>query len=99
MLCYFIKVTSAAPALKPPAQSSLESKRSAIQSALKSYLEANYKAEMTAAGTFVSDNKLVVVIVSEKPNLRNYWSGRWASVWTIEISRAKPVITGEVKVC
>lgn len=53
---------------------------------------------MTAAGTFVSDNKLVVVIVSEKPNLRNYWSGRWGSVWTIDISGAKPVITGEIKV-
>jgi hypothetical protein len=40
---------------------------------------------------------IIIVLVSEKPNLRNYWSGRWASVWTVK-PVGKPSISGEIKV-
>jgi len=77
--------------------STLEKKCAALNTALKSYLEHQYKPEDSAIGAYPMNGNIVVVLVSEKPNLRNYWSGRWASVWTIKAGSAFS-ISGEIKV-
>lgn len=74
------------------------SEKRAIQQSLKVYLDEYYLSEEKAAGVFVSDNKLLVVISGEKPNLRNYWSGRFSSTWTIELASPLLAITGEIKI-
>lgn len=73
----------------------LEPRRRAVYNAVVGYVAANYKPEDSGVSVFsTEDNKLVVVISSEKPNLRNFWSGRWTSAWTI----ANNKIAGNVKI-
>lgn len=77
----------------------LEKKRVALQTALKQYVSEQYKPDDSSAGAYFLNGNLVIVISSEKPNLRNYWAGRWTSVWTIKnAATAKPNITGDIKV-
>ena len=74
----------------------LETRRRAVYNAVVAYVAANYKPEESGVSVFATaDNKIVIVISSEKPNLRNFWSGRWTSAWTV----ANNKIAGNVKVC
>lgn len=76
----------------------LEAKRSLLQSFGEAYMTKNYRPENSACGVFSKDGKLVVVMSSEKPNMRNYWSGKWSSSWTIQVNGSAAVIGGEIKV-
>lgn len=74
----------------------LEPRRQAIYNAVVGYAAANYKPQDTGVSVFATaDNKIIVIISSEKPNLRNFWSGRWTSAWTIVGNK----VAGNVKVC
>lgn len=81
-----------------PEGSSLTADRNSIQKALKSYLNEYYLSEDKAAGAFIVDNKISVIISGEKPNLRNFWSGRFSSSWTVEPAGPVVSITGEIKI-
>jgi capping protein alpha len=76
------------------ADETLEMDRAALQSSIAKYVSASFQPEETACGVYAKDGSLVVTIASERPNLRNYWSGRWTSTWTIR----NKTISGEVKV-
>lgn len=89
-------VTAADSTVKSP-HASLESKRAALQKTLKEYLDRTYKPEDSAVGVYVQNDHIVVVLTSEKPNLRNYWAGRWTSTWTLKLS-PKLSLSGETKV-
>lgn len=76
-----------------------EASRRAVQSAVSQYVGGTFRQEETGCGVFeTKDGNLVVCITSEKPNLRNYWAGKWSSIWTIRHLDGNPTISGEIKV-
>ena len=77
---------------------SLEGERAALQTALDAYVSTKYVSEDAAAGVFARDGKLIAIISGEKPNLRNFWSGKWTSSWNISCSGGQATVTGEVKI-
>ena len=78
---------------------SLEDKRSALQTALDAYVAGRFVTEEAAGGVYARDGKIVAVVSGERPNLRNFWSGRWGSTWTIQCSDGQATVVGEIKVC
>mmetsp|Transcript_21649 Transcript_21649/g.36258 ORF Transcript_21649/g.36258 Transcript_21649/m.36258 type:complete len:307 (+) Transcript_21649:108-1028(+) len=81
----------------------LELYRSAVQDSVNKYVSAHYSSDMSAGGVFISKGgggKLSVTITGEKTNLKNFWSGRWTSSWTVEVDSASSsgTISGEIKV-
>lgn len=91
------QATSPAAGADTASDRALESKRSALQTALESYIGTFYKSDESAAGAYARNGTITVVLSSEKPNLRNYWAGRWTSTWTIKWG-ASVEVTGEIKV-
>ena len=79
-----------------PIDQSLELKRAAIQSTLDKYMKNVYHAEDSAAGVFAKDGKISIVLVGEKKNLRNFWSGKITSTWTLDATSSK--LSGEIKI-
>jgi capping protein alpha len=73
--------TGDAPAATPGA---FESARLAVYAALKDYVDTQYAEGVAAVGVFETKDGLVAVISGVKTNLRNYWSGKWRSEWTID---------------
>ena len=76
----------------------LESKRSKIQSILNSYVANKYPSPDSAVGVYAKDGSIYIVVVGEKKNLRNFWSGKWTSVWNVVLSSGSATISGDVKV-
>ena len=79
-----------------PIDQSLELKRVAIQNALDKYMKEIYHAEDAAAGVFAKDGKISMVLVGEKKNLRNFWSGKITSTWTLDVASSS--LSGDMKV-
>lgn len=65
---------------------SLEMTRSSLQSAVSNYVATKYHCEESAGSVYAKDNKIFIVIYGEKTNLRNFWSGKWFSTWTVSTS-------------
>ena len=76
----------------------LEPVRSSIQTAVDSYVSSKFVCENAAASVFTKDGNIVVLIVGEKPNLRNFWSGKWSSTWSVSISGSSASVTGDIKI-
>ena len=77
---------------------SLEDKRSALQAVLDVYVAGRFVTEEAAGGVYARDGKIVAVVSGERPNLRNFWSGRWGSTWTIQCTDGQATVVGEIKV-
>lgn len=78
--------------------SSLELKRSAVQTAVSSYKSLKYLSEDSAGSVYAKDNQIQVILTGEKANLRNFWSGKWTSTWIINVTGASATISGDIKV-
>jgi F-actin capping protein alpha subunit len=57
-----------------------------------------YPSEDSAVSVFAKSGSIFVNISAEKVNLRNFWSGRMFSTWTIVVSTTKVFISGDIKV-
>ncbi len=77
----------------------LESVRAAVQQAVTKYVKSAYAAENSAGSVYARDGVLTIVISGEKANLRNFWSGKWTSIWTLDISEGSTTLSGDIKVC
>lgn len=77
---------------------SKEEERLALQSELDKYMSGRYLPENSAAGAFCRDGNISISVVGEKPNLRNFWSGRWMSNWNVVLSPGEATVTGAIKV-
>ena len=77
---------------------SLEGHRSAIQHQLEQYARSTYQAEKAASGAFAKDGKISLAVTGEKTNLKNFWSGRWTSSWTVAVTGQSCTISGDIKV-
>jgi capping protein alpha len=80
------------------ADRALEDKRAQLQTAFDLYITNHFAACEASAAVYAKEGKLVVQISGERPNLRNYWSGRWHSEWTVAPSGTSAAVTGEIKV-
>lgn len=76
----------------------MELHRSALQSALDTYVASKFLSAATAGTVVVKNGQLQLLICSEKPNLRNFWSGKWTSVWTVAIDGSSASVNGHIKV-
>lgn len=85
-------------AVEYSADSSLERERLAIQRGLDTYVSEKYLCEDAAAGTYVQGNKIAAVVTGERPNLRNFWSGKWTSNWSITVHGSEATIEGDIKI-
>lgn len=54
--------------------------------------------EQCAAGVFSTDGSLTVTVAGERPNLRNFWSGKWVSNWDVSFSPGEATVVGSIKV-
>jgi len=73
--------------------------RGSLQTALSNYITSNYPSEQSAAGAFTKDeNTYILVITGEKTSLKNFWSGRWTSSWTLTVDGSSCSISGDIKV-
>ena len=70
----------------PSSSPNLEHRRVQLQEAIKLYLTEAYPSEDSGAAVCIQHGKLVVTMTGERTNLRNFWSGRITSTWTIESS-------------
>jgi len=75
-----------------------ERERASLQRALDTYVTEKYLCEDCAAGVFLNGDKLFVVVAGERPNLRNFWSGKWSSTWNITFSGRDATVDGDIKV-
>mmetsp|Transcript_3644 Transcript_3644/g.7888 ORF Transcript_3644/g.7888 Transcript_3644/m.7888 type:complete len:290 (-) Transcript_3644:205-1074(-) len=74
-----------------------ELQRAALQSAAEKYVLSNYPSEYSAAGAYAKDDGFSIVISGEKINLRNFWSGRWTSSWTLQAKDGAATLSGDIK--
>eukprot|EP00944_MAST-04C_sp_MAST-4C-sp1_P000456 g456.t1 len=76
-----------------------EDTRDAVQKAIDKYVSAYYRndkdAKSAAAVYSTSDGKLEIRICGVASDLRNYWSGRWKSSYTVDLGTS--TITGSTK--
>ena len=73
--------------------------KDALQPELKKYIQSFYVSDPSAAMAYAKDGKVVVVLTGEKVNLKNFWSGKWNSTWTLSFDADNNVsISGEVKI-
>lgn len=77
---------------------SREEERLALQAALDKYMTGRFLPENCAAGAFTKDGNLIISVAGERPNLRNFWSGKWLSNWTVKLSPGQAAVSGGIKV-
>lgn len=92
--------TIAIPTISTPEEEQLNALRSLLQTKLNAYIKLNYPTgDLNAALGFVKDNAIQIVISGEKVNLRNYWSGKWHSVWKLSSTTVgEYTLTGDIKI-
>jgi capping protein (actin filament) muscle Z-line, alpha len=76
----------------------LEMHRAALQSALSAYIASKFTCELAAGTVAAKDGSLHLHICTEKPNLRNFWSGKWTSSWVVAVNGGSASVSGEIKV-
>lgn len=77
---------------------SKEEERLALQSELDNYMAGRFIPESCAAGAFCRDGSITISVAGERPNLRNFWSGKWLSNWVVSLSPGEATVTGSIKV-
>ena len=92
-----ITLETAVSSMEPEWDSDLESRRTSLQAALSKYVSNAYESN-SAAGVYAKDSKFNLVITGEKSNLRNFWSGKWSSTWTVECTGGSTSLKGEIRI-
>ncbi|KAJ8611274.1 hypothetical protein CTAYLR_004142 [Chrysophaeum taylorii] len=68
----------------------------AVEDKVREYVMGQYSSDAECA-VYAVEAGLLVVVRSEKINLRNYWSGNWISTWNVYLGDA-PSIAGTLKI-
>lgn len=72
--------------------------RSGLQNRLQQYVKGCYSGDNAAVGVYAVNGLLTIVITGEKINLKNFWSGKWSSTWTLALEEGVASLSGEVKI-
>ncbi|CCI49929.1 unnamed protein product [Albugo candida] len=73
----------------------LRDERLAIENALQDYEAREYMNEANTA-VYAKESKLLILMCTERVNLRNYWSGQWKSRWEVDVGVQPNVMSGEI---
>lgn len=73
-----------------------ESARAAIQQQMEEYVAVQYIGGSAFVAAHESDGQVIVTLSGSKANLRNFWSGKWRSKWTVDLKNKK--CSGEVRI-
>ena len=65
---------------------------------MSKYVAATFLSENSGGSVFCKNNSIHIAIAGEKVNLKNFWSGQWASNWTLNVSAGSVSLTGDIKV-
>jgi len=76
----------------------VEGTRVAIQTEVNTYLADKYLSDESAGCVYAKDGKIVAILTGEKANLKNFWAGKWNSVWTITVGLGEAEVAGEIKI-
>lgn len=107
LVCHWLTDTSFVPSqvttddpVPVEVNQALELNRASYQAAVERYVAANFKPEESATSVYsTADGHIAITISSEKPNLRNFWAGKWTSTWIIQnASTSSAKISGTIKV-
>jgi len=93
-------VGAVAPASDADGSSACESLRSSIDKAVSDYVEGFYPEGACAVYAKKEDgvNKITICISAKKFNPKNYWNGRWRSVWVASVKSGSCELSGSIKV-
>jgi capping protein (actin filament) muscle Z-line, alpha len=94
------QVSEVASDAAPPVPHPNEQHRVALQEKSDEYLKKRYVTTEAATGVFaLSKTVLILRIIGEKTNLRNMWSGKWSSEWTITMRGTGQVsLAGSIRI-
>lgn len=92
------QTTTADDSVESTQDQSAEDLRSALQRAVSAYVASSYQSDLSAGGVFAKEGKLFVAVSGEKTNLKNFWSGKWSSAWTLALGAGTATVTGDIKV-
>ena len=77
----------------------LELKRVALQADIDTYIKEKFPCDAAAGSVYAKDGVLSIAITGERVNLRNMYSGKWNSQFTVDkLSEDKATLNGEIKV-
>jgi len=77
----------------------VDSYRSALATALTSYLSTAFKPNKYAHAVYGADNGTVTLCISAKNvNLGNFWTGSWRAVYTLNVLQPSTELKGSVKI-
>lgn len=104
MIYYIYQETSEDGLVHEAEEGPLNDCRSALQQALKAYMvQGRFPSPQSAGSVHIKNGNIHVNISAEKPNLRNFWSGKWSSSWVVtmppdNVFSSAASIAGEIKV-
>jgi capping protein alpha len=84
-------------AATPACDEEVSTLRRALQSKASSYTSTSHVTESSGAGVFVKDGNFVIVLSGEKTNLKNFWSGKWTSTWSLKVDGSSAELSGDAK--
>ena len=92
----FVEETDKKQLLAP----SVDAFRSALHTALSSYLSESFKAGKAALAVYGNDNGLLTAAISARNvNLGNFWTGAWRASYTVNSSQSGPTeLRGKLQV-
>ena len=78
----------------------LESTRALIEAEVTAYTLNHYKHGICSVFSVVNDDGKAIVVCIEDHQFqpKNFWNGRWRSVWTIQLDKGQADILGTLKV-
>lgn len=74
-----------------------ESYRRGVQASVDKYLDAQFAPGIATSAVYLNEGVLTIVLCAEKINLSNFWSGRWTSGYTVNMTATTAKVTGETK--
>jgi capping protein alpha len=72
--------------------------RTALEKSINTYISGNYGTNKCAAGVYgANSGELTVCISAENVNLRNFWTGGWRGIYTVNVKEGKATLNGTIK--
>jgi capping protein alpha len=76
----------------------LDEVRKGLQRRLQDYVRSAFPGDNSSVGVFTQNGNLSIVITGERVNLKNFWSGKWTSAWTLSLDEGAASLSGEIKI-
>ncbi|KAF0980173.1 hypothetical protein FDP41_013387 [Naegleria fowleri] len=95
------QVTGVSPASSDILNNSLKQKKDKLVKAIQKYVDDHYLSGISSVFPSQRDDQkgeLIICITASKFNDKNFWSGRWRSVYRVSFADDKVKVSGSMKV-